>query len=156
MDRIDKKILEILQTDGRISNQDLADRVALSPSPCLRRVKQLEDDGYIKHYVALLDPNKINLQLTIIVTVGLDNHDAANMQHFEETIQNYPEIVQCYLIAGQAADYLLKVVVPDLAAYEYFLLKKLTSIKGVAQVHSSFVLRRIIDTTHLPLDQCEM
>ena len=152
MDRIDKHILTILQSNGRISNQELADQVALSPSPCLRRVKQLEEDGYIRQYVALLDSNKIGLQLIIMVSVGLNSHDAKKMQHFEEAVASLPEVVQCYLVAGQSADYLLKVVVADLDAYQAFLLKKLTIIEGVHQVQSSFVLQRIVDKTSLPLD----
>ena len=111
MDRIDKKILDLLQTDGRISNQDLADQVSLSPSPCLRRVKQLEDEGYIRQYVALLDPQKIGLALTIMVSVALSNHDAHTMQDFEKMIATFPEVIQCYLIAGQTSDYLLKISV---------------------------------------------
>ncbi|MFZ4076841.1 MAG: Lrp/AsnC family transcriptional regulator [Legionellaceae bacterium] len=152
MDRIDKHILTILQSNGRISNQALADEVALSPSPCLRRVKQLEEDGYIRQYVALLDTSKIGLQLMIMVSVGLNSHDTKKMQHFEETVASLPEVVQCYLVAGQSADYLLKVVVADLDAYQAFLLKKLTLIEGVHQVQSSFVLQRIVDKTSLPLD----
>lgn len=153
MDRIDKKILEVLQEDGRISNQELADQVALSPSPCLRRVKQLEEEGYIHRYVALLDPAKIGLQLTIMVSVTLVNHDPKVMQHFEETIASLPQVIQCYLITGQTADYLLKVIVANLQEYQFFLLKKLTIIDGVNQVHSSFVLQRIVDKTSLPLEQ---
>ena len=152
MDRIDKKILEVLQADGRISNQELADQVALSPSPCLRRVKQLEEEGYIRGYVALLDPAKIGLQLTIMVSVTLANHDPKVMKHFEETVASFPEVIQCYLITGQSADYLIKVVVANLDEYQSFLLKKLTIIDGVNQVHSSFVLQRIVDITSLPLD----
>lgn len=151
MDRIDKKILETLQTNGRISNQELAEQVALSPSPCLRRVKQLEDDGYINQYVALLDPIKIGLPLTIMVSVGLDSHDANKMTHFENAVASIPEVIQCYLITGQSADYLLKVVVANLEEYQSFLLKKLTIINGVNQVHSSFVLQRIVDKTALPI-----
>lgn len=152
MDRIDKKILEILQSNGRISNQELAEKVALSPSPCLRRVKQLEDDGYISQYVTLLNPQKIGLQLTIIVLIGLSSHDAKKMKVFENKIAAIPEVVQCYLIAGQSADYLLKVIVPSLNDYQTFLLNKLTEIDGVSQVHSSFVLQQIVDKTALPLD----
>ncbi len=151
MDRIDRKILEILQTDGRVSNQELAEQVALSPSPCLRRVKQLEEDGYISQYVALLDPIKIGLQLTIMVSVGLNSHDAKKMTHFEMAVAAIPEVIQCYLIAGQSADYLLKVVVTNLDEYQSFLLKKLTVIDGVHQVQSSFVLQRIVDKTALPI-----
>ncbi len=152
MDRIDKRILDLLQTDGRISNQDLAEQVALSPSPCLRRVKQLEEEGYIRQYVALLDPQKIGLALTIMVSVALSNHDAKTMQDFEKIIASFPEVIHCYLIAGQSGDYLLKVSVANLEAYQTFLLKKLTIIDGVHQVQSSFVLQRIVDKTSLPLD----
>lgn len=152
MDRIDKKILDILQVDGRISNQELADRVALSPSPCLRRVKQLEDDGYIHQYVALVNPNKIALQLTIMVAISLTSHDAIKMKNFEDAVAAIPEVMQCYLITGQTADYLLKVMVSNLDEYQIFLLKKLTIIEGVNQVQSSFVLQRIIDKTALPMD----
>jgi Lrp/AsnC family transcriptional regulator, leucine-responsive regulatory protein len=152
MDKIDKKILSLLQQDGKISNQELADRVALSPSPCSRRVKQLEDEGYIRQYTALLDPKKIGLQLSIIVLVGLNSHDSKKMQWFEETVKGIPEVIQCYLIAGQSADYLLKVMVPTLDDYQNFLLKKLTLIESVSQVHSSFILQDIVDKTALPLE----
>jgi len=152
MNRTDKKILELLQINGRISNQDLAEEIALSPSPCSRRVKHLEDEGYIDGYVALLNPEKIGLDLTIIVLVGLNSHDTTKRALFETTVKSIPEVIQCYLIAGQAADYLLKVVVPSLNEYQSFLLKKLSSIDGVSQIHSSFVLQRIIDKTALPLD----
>lgn len=151
MDRIDKNILGILQTDCKISNQELADKVSLSPSPCLRRVNQLEKEGYIDRYVALLNPEKLGLQLTILVSVGLDTHDAKKMGKFEEIIRSLPEVIQCYLIAGQTQDYILKVTVPNLNEYQTFLLKKLTQIDGVKNIHSSFVLRSIVDKTQLPL-----
>lgn len=152
MDNIDKKILDLLQNNGNISNQELAEHIALSPSPCSRRVKQLEDEGYIRQYVALLDPIKLGLQLTIMVSVALVNHDPKIMKNFEETIASFPEVIQCYLITGQSADYLIKVIVPNLDEYQSFLLKKLTIINGVNQVHSSFILQHIIDKTALPLD----
>ena len=152
IDRIDKKILEILQSDAHISNQDLADRVALSPSPCLRRVKQLTENGYISKQVTLLNPEKIGLELTVIVLVGLNTHQPSIMNAFEETMRLLPEVIQCYLITGQSADYLLKIMVPDLKTYQDFLLGKLTGINGVGSVHSSFILRTICDTTALPLD----
>ncbi|MFI4957069.1 MAG: Lrp/AsnC family transcriptional regulator [Gammaproteobacteria bacterium] len=152
MDRIDRQILEILQTDGNISNQDLADKVGLSPSPCLRRVKQLEEDGYIKNYVALINPEKIGLTLTIIIMLGLTSHDPKKMQLFEKTVSSYPEVINCYLIAGQTADYMLKVIVANLNDYQDFLLKKITRIDGVGTVHSSFVLNKIVEKTSLPLN----
>ena len=154
MDRIDKKILEILQTNSQINNQDLAEKVALSPSSCLRRVKQLEEDGYISKYVALLNPEKIGLALTIIVMVSLNSHEPQKMQNFEKSITSFPEVVQCYLIAGQTADYMVKVVVPNLNDYQSFLLNKLTLIDGVSTVHSSFVLRSLVEKTALPLNYC--
>ncbi len=106
LDRTDKKILEILQTNCQISNQELAELVALSPSPCLRRVKLLEEKGYINKQVALLNPEKIGLELTLIVMVGLNSHQPAVMSKFEETMRLDPEVIQCYLITGQSADYL--------------------------------------------------
>jgi Lrp/AsnC family leucine-responsive transcriptional regulator len=151
MDKTDKKILELLQANSRISNQELADKVSLSPSPCLRRVNQLEEAGYITHHVALLDPEKIGLPLTIIILVGLTNHDPKKMANFEKSMENSPEVMQCYLIAGQTADYMLRIVVPGLPEYQDFLLKKLTQIEGVNTVHSSFVVRNVIEKTALPL-----
>jgi Lrp/AsnC family transcriptional regulator, leucine-responsive regulatory protein len=151
MDRTDKKILEVLQSNCQINNQELADLVALSPSPCLRRVKLLEDKGYIKKKVALLDPEKLGLELSVIVLVGLNSHQPTIMNQFEEAVRFLPEVVQCHLITGQSADYLLKVIVPDLNAYQSFLLGKLTCINGVTSVQSSFILRTICETTTLPL-----
>lgn len=137
--------------DCRINNQDLADQVALSPSPCLRRVKQLETEGYIHKYVALLNPEKLGLQLTIIVLVGLSTHDPKKMAAFEQKMSDLPEVTQCYLITGHTADYILKVVASNLGEYQTFLLNKLTRIDGVKNVHSSFVLRSIVDKTELPI-----
>ena len=152
MDHIDKKILELLQLNSKINNQELAEKVSLSPSPCLRRVKQLEDDGYIKKYVALLNSEKLGLQLTIIVSVGLSTHDPKKMANFEKTIKSLPEVIQCYLIAGQEQDYILKIIVPSLKDYQAFLLNKLTQIDGVKNVHSSFVLQNVVDKFSLPLE----
>jgi Lrp/AsnC family leucine-responsive transcriptional regulator len=152
IDRTDKKILGILQANAQISNQDLAEQVALSPSPCLRRVKLLEENGIINKQVALLNPERIGLALTVIVLVGLNSHQPKVMNEFEEIMRLLPEVIQCYLITGQQADYLLKVIVPDLKTYQSFLLGKLTGINGVSSVHSSFILRTIYDTTALPLD----
>ncbi|WP_131794963.1 Lrp/AsnC family transcriptional regulator [Fluoribacter gormanii] len=155
MDRTDKKILDIIQSNCQINNQELADMVALSPSPCLRRVKLLEDNGYIKKKVALLEPEKLGLKLSVIVLVGLNSHQPAVMSQFEEAVRFLPEVVQCYLITGQSADYVLKVIVPDLNAYQLFLLDKLTRINGVTSVQSSFILRTICETTTLPLDHLD-
>lgn len=155
MDRIDKKILQLLQSNCQLSNQEMADLVALSPSSCLRRVKLLEDNGYIKKQVALLEPEKVGLNLTVIVLVGLNSHKPAVMSEFEETVRFLPEVIQCYLITGQSADYLLKIIVPDLNSYQSFLLNKLTGINGVDTVRSSFILRNVCETTALPLDHLD-
>ncbi len=152
MDKTDRKILELLQQNSNISNQELAEKVALSPSPCLRRVKQLEEAGYISKYVALLNPDKLGLQLRVLVSIGLSTHDPKVMANFEKKIQSFPEVVQCHLIAGQVQDYLLKVVVANLNDFQLFLLNKLTQIEGVKNAHSSFILRSIVDESSLPLE----
>lgn len=151
MDRYDLRILEQLQQDGRISNQDLADRIGLSPSPCLRRVRQLEEDGIIDRYVALLKPEKLGLKLTALIQISMDKHTPERFENFERLVKSFPEVQSCYLITGQAADYILQVVVPDMEAYQEFLLGKLTRIEGVSGVHSSFVMRKVVDSTAVPL-----
>lgn len=151
IDRIDKKILEILQTDSQISNQDLADKVALSPSPCLRRVKQLETRGYIKKQVALLDPLLLGLTLTVFALVSVKSHSREIMDGFAQAIELVPEVIECHIITGQSADFILKIMVPDMDYYNTFLFKKLLTIEGVANVISSFVLKSSEDNTALPL-----
>ena len=151
LDKIDRKILECLQLRGDLTNQQLADNVGLSPSPCLRRVRALEEAGIIRHRVTVLDPKKLGLSLTAIILIGMDRHTPERFAAFEEAVANHPEVQECYLITGHDADYMLKVVVPDMDHYHHFLLDHLTRIQGVSGVHSSFVLRRIIDSTALPL-----
>lgn len=151
LDKIDLKILDVLQKDSQISNQALADLVALSPSPCLRRVKQLTDSGYIKKHVALLDAHKLGLNITIFVLVGLNNHSQEAIDGFKKSIRKSPEVIQCHLITGQSADYLLKVSVTDIEHFRTFEFEKLLAIKGVSNVQSCFVLENIIDQTALPL-----
>ena len=151
LDSIDKKILETLQKEGQVSNIDLADKVALSPSPCSRRVKALEQAGYIEKYVALINPKKANLGLKVVVNVSLETHESEVMNHFEETISKIPEVVQCFLVAGQAADYTLQVIAKDLEEYQSFLLKKLTTIKGVSSIQSAFILKKVVNKTEIPL-----
>lgn len=152
MDTIDKKILKILQNNGRISNQELADEVGLSPSPCLRRVKQLEESGIINKYVAIVRHETLNIKLTILTAINLNSHDPHILDNFNNVISKMPEIIECYLITGQKADYILKIVVPDLDYYHKLLLKQIVQIEGVSMVHSSFILQKIIDKTELPLD----
>lgn len=151
MDRYDKQILEILQQDGRISNQDLAERIGLSAAPCLRRVRALEEDGYIVGYRALLDAKKLGLSLMALVYISMDQHTPERFAHFEEMIATMPEVLECLLITGQSADYQLKVVVSDMDAYQALLLDRINRIPGVSGVHSSFVLRRVVDRTALPV-----
>ena len=151
MDRFDRRILSELQRDGGLSNQELAERIGLSSSPCSRRVKQLEDAGVIEKRVTLLDRRKLGLSLTILIQISMDRHTPERFDAFEAKIKSYPEVLECYLITGQDADYLLKVVVPDMDHYQEFLLNKVTRIEGVSGVHSSFVMRRVVDTTALPL-----
>ncbi|MFO7953214.1 MULTISPECIES: Lrp/AsnC family transcriptional regulator [unclassified Thioalkalivibrio] len=152
LDRYDRRILEILQEDASLSNQALADRVGLSPSPCLRRVRALEQAGILLRRVALLDRRSLGLELTALIHIGMDRHTPERFAHFEETVAGYPEVQHCYLITGQSADYMLQVVVPDMDAYQDFLLRRITRLEGVDSVHSSFVLRRVVDRTALPLD----
>jgi len=152
LDRTDKRILEHLQSNARASNLELADAVGLSATPCARRVKRLEDSGIIRRYVALLDEQKLGLSLTAMISISMDRHTPERFAGFEAAVATMPEVVECSIVTGQSADYLLKAVVPDMAHYEAFLLGKLTKIDGVTGVHSSFVLRKIVASTALPLD----
>lgn len=151
LDRYDRLILETLQKNGRITNQELADAISLSPSPCLRRVRQLEESGLIDGYVALLNARKLGLTLMAFIQISMDKHTPERFELFEKTVSSYPEVLECHLITGQSADYLLKVIVKDMDGYQLFLLQKLTRIEGVSGVHSSFVLKSPIDGTSLPL-----
>lgn len=151
LDRTDRRILEVLQSNGALTNQQLAEMVGLSPSPCLRRVKALEDAGIILDRVTVLDQKKLGLSLTAIIMIGMDRHTPERFDAFEQQVAQFPEVQQCYLITGQDADYMLRVVVPGMDEYHQFLLNRITRIPGVSGVHSSFVLRRVIDTMALPL-----
>lgn len=152
LDRTDKRILQALQTNARMSNQELAEQVGLSPSPCLRRVRQLEEAGVIERYVTLLNRSKLGLKLMALVSISMDRHTPERFNHFESIIQSYSEVLECNLITGQDADYILKIIVPDMEFYQEFLLGKLTRIEGVTGVHTSFVLRNIVTKTAVPLD----
>ena len=151
LDKYDRLILEALHRDGRISNQELADSISLSPSPCLRGVRALEEAGLIDGYVALLNARKLGLTLVSFIQISMDKHTPDRFDSFEKTVGAYPEVLECHLITGQSADYLLKVIVKDMDAYQQFLLQKLTRIEGVSGVHSSFVLKSPIDKTALPV-----
>jgi len=149
LDRYDCQILEILQEDGRINNQDLADRIGLSPSPCLRRVRALEEAGLIVAYRAHLDARKLGLTLMALIHISMDIHTPERFANFEAEIAVLPEVLECLLITGQDADYQIKVAVRDMDHYQSLLLNRITRIAGVTGVHSSFVLRRVLDKTAL-------
>lgn len=149
-DALDRKILEYLQTNGRVTNQELADEIGLSPSPCLRRVRQLEASGVISRYVALVDPEAIGLSVTAFVRVRLDQQDDLHLAAFEAAVGDFPEVMECYLMTGEA-DYQLRVLVGSLGQFEDFLRRRLTRVKGVANVTTSFALRPVIYKTALPV-----
>jgi len=153
IDKIDKHILTLMQSNGRISNLELADKVGLSPTPCSRRVKRLEDSGLIDGHVTLLNKEALGLNLTAIIGISMDRHTPDRFEQFEKAIVNMPEVIECSIVTGQTADFLLKVVVKDMQHYEKFLLGNLTRLTGVTGVHSSFVLRHVVKKTALPLDQ---
>jgi DNA-binding Lrp family transcriptional regulator len=151
-DKKDLRILKILQEQARISNSDLAQHVGLSPSPCWRRVRALEDAGVIQQYVALVSAKSVGLPINVFATVTLDKQIESALEAFETSVTKRPEVMECYLMTGEF-DYLLRVVVPDLEAYEHFLLEHLTRIKGIASIKSSFSLKQVCYKTTLPLPQ---
>ncbi|TPE55711.1 Lrp/AsnC family transcriptional regulator [Maribrevibacterium harenarium] len=152
LDKIDLRILAVLQQDSSVTNQELADQVGLSPSPCLRRVKALEESGLIRGSVTLLNQNMLGLRLTAFIQISMDRHTPDRFEVFEREVMALPQVKSCSLVTGQSADYLLEVVVEDMDHYQELLLGKLTRIEGVTGVHSSFLLRRIVDRTSLPLE----
>ncbi|MDM9560356.1 MULTISPECIES: Lrp/AsnC family transcriptional regulator [Bordetella] len=153
LDRTDRRILAELQRDGRLSNQELADRVSLSPSPCLRRVRRLEERGFIKRYVALVDAEKVGLGLLAYVTIRLNKHvggSHAPMGEFARDVQRWPEVVECYAMSGDM-DYLLRVQVADLAHFSRFAMDTLMRHPAVVDMKSFFALQQIKETTELRL-----
>lgn len=150
LDSFDRAILALLQQDGRATNQEVADAIGLSPSPCLRRIRRLESEGLIKTYVALLDPEALGLSVTAFVRVRLDRQQDRVLEAFETAVTAFPEVMECYLMTGEA-DYQLRVLVPSLGAFEDFLRQKLTRIPGVGQVTTSFALRPVVTRTALPV-----
>ncbi len=150
LDDMDRKILRVLQGDGRVSNQDLAQRVGLSPSPCLRRLRILEAEGIISRYVAMVDQARVGLPVRVFVSINLERQREEALDHFDREIRKYPEVLECYLMTG-TRDYLLRVVAEDLAAYERFLKDKLTRLEGVSSIESSFALNQVKYTNSLPI-----
>jgi Lrp/AsnC family leucine-responsive transcriptional regulator len=150
MDAKDLKILEALQRNARISNVDLAQAAGLSPSPCLVRVRALEESGLIERYVALLDPKRLGLTVSVLVQVTLERQIESALEVFEKAVRERPEVMECYLMTGDA-DYLLRVVVPDVPAFERFILDFLSRVPGVGNIKSSFALKQVKYQTALPL-----
>ena len=150
LDQIDRKILAELQQNARLSNSDLAVRAGISPSPCWRRVRRLEESRVIERYVTLLDPGRLGLRVSVFVQVSLATQVESALEIFEKAILARPEVMECYLMTGNA-DYLLRVVAADLAAYERFLMDHLTRIPVVSNIRSSFALRSVKYRTDLPL-----
>ena len=154
LDEIDRRILASLQAHARLRNVELAEKVGLSASPCLRRVKRLEETGVIRGFATLVAPEAVGLPVSVFVQVTLERQSEAALETFESCIAEWPEVMECYLMTGDA-DYLLRVVAADLTAYQEFLMNKLTRVKGVASIKSSFALRRIAYRTALPVDTAE-
>jgi|TARA_B110000503_G_C7035588_1_gene365942 Lrp/AsnC family transcriptional regulator, leucine-responsive regulatory protein len=152
LDSIDIKILEALQADASLSNVELAKRIHLSPSPCLARVRALEESGLIRQYVALLDPNLLGLQLNVFISISLKQQSREALQAFEERISVRDEVMECYLMTGDA-DYLIRVAVPDMQALEGFILEQLSPIAQVEKIRSSFALKQVRYKTALPLSR---
>lgn len=151
LDRYDHRILELLQQNGRLSNQELAERIGLSPSPCLRRMRALEDSGLITGYRALVDAKKLGLSLMALLHISMDRHTPERFANFEAQVRTFPEVQECLLITGQEADYQLKVIVRDMDAYQELLLNRITRIEGVSGVHTSFVLRQVVQEGVVPV-----
>lgn len=156
LDRFDIRILQELQRDASISNQDLAERIGLTAAPCSRRVKHLSDSGILEKTVARVDERKVGLNLLAILHISMDKHIPERFSAFEEGIKAIPEVMECYLITGHEADYQLKIAVPDMDAYHDILLGKITRLTGVTGVKSSFIMRKVIDSTEVPLKYCSL
>jgi len=150
MDRFDRMILEALQQDGRISNKQLAQQIHLSESACLRRVRALEEDGMIERYVAMVSQSKAGLPGDVLVHIGLHREEQSELAAFEEAVRNIPEVMECYLMTGEF-DYLLRVVVADMADFERIHKDNLTRLPGVARVNSSVAIRTVLKRTAVPL-----
>jgi Lrp/AsnC family leucine-responsive transcriptional regulator len=152
LDSFNRKILHELQGEGRLPNVELADRVGLSPSPCLARVRQLEEAGIIRGYYGLLDAEKLGPILSVFIQITLDRQSEKTLEIFESTVAELPEVMECYLMTGDA-DYLLRVVVRDAVSLKDFILEKLTKTPGVANIRSSFSLKQVKYKTALPIEQ---
>ena len=151
LDMIDLNIINNLQKNARISNVELSEKVNISPSACLRRVRELENKGVIKGYVSLIESSTLELGVNVMVNVKLERQVEKALESFEKAIQEWSEVMETYLMTGDS-DYYLRIVVKDLPAYEKFLMEKLTKLPGVASIKSSFALKEIVHRTALPMD----
>ncbi len=152
IDRTDYRILHQLQNNGRLTNLELAERVGLSPSPCLRRVRVVEESGIIRRYVAIVDAKAVGLPISAFINVSLRSQELDSLEAFQQRVASFPEIMECYLMTG-SSDYLLRVVVPSLEAYERFLVDKLTRVPGISSIQTSFALKPVVSRTELPLGE---
>ncbi len=150
LDQIDRKILHHLQENARITNADLAEKVGLSPTPCLRRLRRLETEGIIKGYHTEVNREALGIGVTVVIMIKLEREDEASLRSFEADIRERPEVMECYLVTGKF-DYFLRVIIPTLAAYETFLSETLLRMNNVASVESSFTLREVTKKNVLPL-----
>lgn len=154
LDKLDQKILATLQRDGRISNQQLAEQVGLSPAACWRRVRTLEETGIITGYSALVAPDRIGQGLCVLVNLSLQRHSIDSTVGIEQQVSSYPEVLQCFAVTGNA-DFVMRVIVPDMASYDRFLNEKIFTLQGIAQVHSNFSLREIKNTQTIPVTELD-
>lgn len=150
LDAIDRSILRILQQEGKLSNNELAVRVGLSPSPCLRRVKILEDAGVIQNYVALVDPSKLGMGFSVFVRIWLDSQDEETTKAFYEAAGKLPQVVECHLMAGDC-DFILRVIAPDLDGYRHFQMQHLGRLRGVRNIKTEIPMQKIKDTWQVPV-----
>lgn len=150
LDALDVRILETLQSNGKLTNVELAKIVGLSPSPCLARVRSLEERGLISHYVALLDPEALGGLMSVFIQVHLERQAVRELGVFEDAMARFPEVMECYLMTGEA-DYMLRVIVPNLGALQEFIVERLSRIEGVANIRSSFALKQVKYKTAYPI-----
>ncbi|AXT54865.1 Lrp/AsnC family transcriptional regulator [Aquimarina sp. MMG015] len=150
MDKTDRSILNLLQKDGKITIKEIAERLNLTTTPIFERVKKLEREGFIKSYKAILDRKKAGLQLMVFCNVTLNLHQTDYLKKFEKDIQQFPEVVECYHVAGMF-DYLIKIYAEDMESYQYFLSNKLASLENISKVQSSFVMTEVKDFSFLPI-----
>lgn len=150
MDKTDRKILQELQLDATLSLAELAERISLSPTPCWKRIKRLENEGYITRRVALVDPDKVGLGVSVFVHIKTQHHNSEWLENFAETVSHYPEVAECYRMSGEY-DYLLRVVVKDIQSFDRFYKTLVNSVDGLTDVTSSFSMEQMKYTTALPL-----